>query len=457
MSRWRRLAVAAILAALFSSNPLCPRTGLQESFKALNPEWAASGDPCWDTLRIKAWIKKSQGSDAPWITCKKVFIKTTWEIQESVRHHLGTNKIDTAFTCSYPGYLNRSYDQKRRAALDDFYIGSFPVNADIQISRLAAEIVAIHETRKQTKAFKVGPADILFDTDMPGGLGMRWRRDLLNWEFWVAGPPFGLHDDLIQRPYVTVAGMGLLRDYAVVFEPQVVNFPDWEEIRPFVERQEIWRRTIPLSKHEVNSIGEIMDRKGRVTVEVDFAEQEREEWQVTVSGSERNAIDELLPGPKIKGLAGPSLPLNVRFDWILEGRFEVIRRKGVRSYETGRIVRYAQVPQILGPSPDIYRCELAPVDGFKTWEQTGAIADMYLEGSVQEDAVKLKWFHHRAKARVLAWPKKPSGQTPIQKIFGSDQFTDAVSAMSVPLRDGASAKGGIGDWLAFTITLTKIR
>lgn len=78
-------------------------------------------------------------------------------------------------------------------------------------------------------------------------------------------------------------------------------------------------------------------------------------------------------------------------------------------------------------------------------------------GSSATPKSRFKWFHHRAKARVFAWPIKPSGQTPIQKFFGSDQFTDAVSAMSVPLRDGASAKGGIGDWLAFTITLTKIR
>ena len=142
-------------------------------------------------------MKKSYGSDAPWITCKKVFIKTIWELHETIGHHLGTNKIDAAFTCSYPGYFSRNYDQKNRAVLDDLTIGSFPVNADIQISRLAAEIVAMHETSKQTKVFKVGPADILYDTDEPGGLGMKWRRDLLDWQFGVTGPPFGLVAGLI--------------------------------------------------------------------------------------------------------------------------------------------------------------------------------------------------------------------------------------------------------------------
>ena len=149
--------------------------------------------------------------------------------------------------------------------------------------------------------------------------------------------------------------------------------------------------------------------------------------------------------------------MNVRFDWTLEGRFEVIKRKGVRSYDTGRIVRYVQVPEILGPSPDVYRCELAHAEGVKTWEQTGAIAGMFLEGAVQGESVKLKWFHHRAKAGVFAWPKKASGQAPIRKIFGGDQFTDAVGAMPIPLRDGASVKGGQGDWLTFTITISKIR
>jgi hypothetical protein len=79
----------------------------------------------------------------------------------------------------------------------------------------------------------------------------------------------------------------------------------------------------------------------------------------------------------------------------------------------------------------------AAAEGVKIWEQTGAIAGMFLEGAVQSDAVKLKWFHHRAKARAYAWPKKSSGQAPIQKIFGGDQFTDAASAMPSPCGTGS--------------------
>lgn len=457
MSRALRLAVAALLGAFLTTIPASTGPVFQASFKKLNPEWAASGDPCWNIKENKAWIKAKYGSDAPWITCKKVFIRTRWEIRESILHHLGTNKVDAAFTCAFPGYLNRNYDQRNRAQVDDILIESFPVGAKIEISRLAAEIVTLHETRKQVKVFQVGPMDVLFNTDEPGGLGVKWRRDLLDWSFYVAGPPFGLREDLIQKPYETVQGTGLLADYNVVFEPQVVNFPTWEDIRPFVERQDVWRRTIPITRHEVDLLGFVRDLKGRVTVEVDFAEQEREEWRVTVTGSERDAIDALLPGPKVKGREGPGLPLNVRFDWTLEGRFEVVKRKNVRSYDTGTIIRYIQVPEILGPSPDVYKCELTHVDGVKTWEQTGAIAGMDLDGAVQGDAIKLKWFHHRARARVFAWQKKSSGQPPIQKSFGSDQFIDAVGAISIPLRDGASVKGGLGDWMTFTITLTKVR
>jgi hypothetical protein len=449
--------VASLLATILLVGSVGPRSDSQAQFKKLNPEWAASGDPCWDTARIKAWIKTNHGSDAPWITCKKVFIKTSWEIRESVSHHMGVNKVDAAFACSIPGYLSRNYDQKKRSELSDFYIGSFPVNADIEILRLSAEIIAFNQMSKRTKVFRVGPSDILYDRDEPGGLGMKWRRDLLDWQFWVAGPPFGLPDGFIPSPYTTVAGYSLLQDYGVVFEPQVVNFPSWEEIRPAVEKQDVWRRTIPISRHETNLLGEVRDLKGRVTVEVDFAEQEREEWRVTVAGSERDAADALLPGPKIDGRPGPDLPLNVRFDWTMEGKFEILKRKGVRTYDTGLIVRYVQSPSILGPPPDVYRCELAAVNGVKTWEQTGAVAGMYLEGAVQGEAVKLKWFPLAARARVIAIPKKTSGAAAIQKVFGSDQFTDAVGAMSVPLRDGASVKGGLGDRLEFTITLSKVR
>ena len=70
----------------------------------------------------------------------------------------------------------------------------------------------------------------------------------------------------------------------------------------------------------------------------------------------------------------------------------------------------------------------------------------------------MTWPNHPAEVCVSCAPKKDAKHLKLfRRQFKAGDFIDSVNAERLPLKDGAVVNGSEGDWLAYSITLKKIK
>jgi hypothetical protein len=457
MSKTVRMVLLGATLALMTLSASAPQ---ERPHMTADPEWLKSGNPCWPTERQKKQWKAVTGSEASHLKCYPVRVNMTWDFEEIFHHHggLGDDRFLVTLWESFGGYFQVTHDpQKRDRVLDYFIFGPAPCcpgKVDFLTTRLHASILGSAPKGFSGSIFKFFEADagqIVPSSINPGSFGLKWGRDGLDNLIEMGGPNFHFIGKFMEKPFQWAFSPTVMQtdNYRV---RELGHSPSWDEIRPFFEKQEVWQKESPLENvMDLAILNESYELHGKVTAQVDFAEQQTEEWLISVTGRERDPLGTSLeykaPGKSVK-----SLPLNVDFDWLLEGKFTIKKRKGVRSFENGVIDKADQTPRLLFDAPDLFRCDFTACGGNKP-----SLAGFALFGKLQGQTVNVQWPASSAEACVVCIPKGSSGnKVAIRKKFGTSEFAKRISQEWIPLRDGAVKSGGVQDWMTYRITLTKL-
>jgi len=188
-----------------------------------------------------------------------------------------------------------------------------------------------------------------------------------------------------------------------------------------------------------------------------------EEWFVTVKGLEKDAFQPPIKNAALKPPA-TELDLLMTFDWSLIGRFYISGGKTSPTYYEGMVFSASYEPKLYFDFQDLYRCFFLPSCGNQAGEMsTAGVRDIGLTGKplagqVTGGGVKLTWPEYFPKECVHCKPKKMYlGNVFVARTFGTMEFLAKISTEILPLKDGATVKGNIKDWLTYTIVMTKAK
>jgi hypothetical protein len=285
----RGILLGTIWVALFLASGPHP-VPAQESEESA---WLKSGDPCRPTKQHIKQLEAVGGAKVDYIKCRPVRISLTWDFDETYHHHsnLGDDRFGVGLTVSFPGYIQIAYNQMNRRQVDDVAIRGpapcCPGEAEFLPTRLEASILGAAPGARgdKLKFFQAGAPEITYRRAAAGGLSLVWRRDGLNNQLGIVGPRFGLAKDVIPKPYQWKFAPTVMQSDEYRVKKVRDESPSWDEIRPFFDKEDVWRREYPLDdRQNLPGTAEFYAIHGRVAVQVDFAALEREEWLVTVEG-----------------------------------------------------------------------------------------------------------------------------------------------------------------------------
>ena len=456
---WVLISVVLFVAAF--SLPAHVRLGQEDEEAA----WLKSGDPCFPTKQKKAFIKM----DMSYITCIPISIKLNWDVEETYQRtgRYGTDRVKLKLEESYPGYLELIYNQKNRTQLESYEIrgpspccpGNVTAGLDINASFL---VCGYGPSGTECRPYSTSrPMDFVVTPRTDSFFGIYWCRDAVSsagsFESSTLGPIEGLVNEplSIQGDVFEQCSSG----FSVLLRHN--DLPTWEDIKEGLESGEFRKefsfhdRTFYPRANHVHAV------EGKVLLSIQSG-VEYENWLVNVEGWE---IDKMRPPITYKAMSQPEkkLPIQVTFDWKLQGKFRLVKIKKSKTYESGTITQAALTPTIVFNSPDLYRCYIASSKGEKTPYKILSLLDCVLEGKLSGNFVQLTWPPYPSEAYVICTPQKTYlGKVPYQQQFGSEDFMFMLSRERLPLKDGAIVTGGLRgatelkDWLQYKITLKKI-
>ncbi len=454
-------AFALIVLTVVASGPVPG----QDSREA---EWIKSGDPCWPTQQLKAQIKAMTGITADYLKCKPVRITMEWDIDEVFHHHsgLGDDRLRAKVRTSFRGNIQTTLNQQKRSQVDDYAVHSpapcCPGIAAVEPISLQASILGYKPKGFSGQEFKMfelsGGAEILTRTDKPGFFGIRWRRDGFDRKTEMSGPWIKLAKGSIPKPYSFGTSVWIMDSHNYHLD-KPVEPPSWDELKPYYDKQDIWRKDYTFEDRTdfpgPGSLSEYYAIRGTVKVEVDFAEEETEDWLLSVEGKETDTTPSIL-GPLDAGAKLKPGPLSVEFNWSLAAKVTTRKRKGTRTFLEAIVTRFVQTPNLIYQAGDPYRYDLVPCQGQDTSAQASKMVGMALSGDIQGDTLGIKWPFLPARACVRGTRLKSSGGPAApRKELGSQEFTERVSGERLPLRDGAAKTGSIKGLATYKITLKK--
>jgi hypothetical protein len=197
--------------------------------------------------------------------------------------------------------------------------------------------------------------------------------------------------------------------------------------------------------------------QGTVTVKIAFGPVKEERWRVMVKGQEKDNRKGDFVYKDQKGQAG-KIPVCAYFDLNLVGEFVIRKIKDDWSYKEGRVTKAESVISFTQIPADLYHCT------FKECAELQGIPSMVgnvLQGTLQAKKIKLAWAEvttPRTSVCVFCKPKKSFlSKIPYKQEFGSAELVYNLNKEVLPLQNGWTASRKVGDFLTYTITLTKIQ
>lgn len=426
--------------------------------------WVKSGDPCFPMKQEKRWLKKTYKVSADHLSCIPLQITVTWKLTESYRHHgkYGVDRAQLELEEKFDGFLRLQRAQKKPRQVVRFQIhGPAPCcPGKISSELLAAQATVLGCTRfgEECTRFTTDGTAIPFTVDP--------QRNKCNFIWDAVGADtkgeggsavVRLAPGVVKRPYLSRSGvLNTLKGQTFTFRVKGPDSFTWAEIKQGLESGEV-TKVFPLNDKTVYpGVNETHALTGTVTVKLEFGEQEDEHWQVTVTASERT-----MGGPPIK-VRPPNkkyirMPVRVKFDWALRGKFIIKRSKQTWSYKSGAIASAAMTSKVLLPRWDLYQC-FTPKCKNKPPDPVSGLAGASLHGKRVSGGLRLAWPNYRAEACVMCMPMR----TYMKKIiyrhrFGSGEMMFALSKLVMPLKDGWSKKIKVGKFMTYTITLRKLK
>jgi len=81
----------------------------------------------------------------------------------------------------------------------------------------------------------------------------------------------------------------------------------------------------------------------------------------------------------------------------------------------------------------------------------------YIDSIITDSSIRLTWPTHFPAACVLCNPRVSYiKKAPYREQFGTKEFTQRISQETLPLRDGYTVSGEVGNWMHYKITMTKL-
>jgi len=188
-----------------------------------------------------------------------------------------------------------------------------------------------------------------------------------------------------------------------------------------------------------------------------------EEWRVQVTGLEKDILQPPITNSALKP-PNTELPLMTSFAWNLTGMFYIAGGKTSPAYYEGIVFSANYTASIYFDFQDLYKCFFIPCGSQA--EPMSAIGQRFLPelsgkpiaGKVSAGSVRLTWPEYFPKECVRCKPIKTYlGQAFVTRTFGTKEFLFNVSGETLPLKDGATVKGSVKDWLSYTILLRKAK
>jgi hypothetical protein len=176
-------------------------------------------------------------------------------------------------------------------------------------------------------------------------------------------------------------------------------------------------------------------------------------WRVNVVGEETDNHQPYIKNKKLRN-DSKELPIAVQFKWKLIGEFTVIGRGGNRSFLNGMVFS-ANVDNVwIFDHGDLYKCQS---EDCKEDKKAADLVGQSLGGTVSGNKVRIKWPEFFPVECIWCRPIKVYlGGLPYRAKFGTKEFMDRISREDLPLSDGNVVRGGVQDWMKYTITLKKV-
>jgi hypothetical protein len=451
-----------------------------------------SDDPCYKIKQMKKAILKSAdykktvgNKDPSYIQCTPLTVNLTWKLTDSIVHSYGKDTIDFELQEEYPAYLMLHYgwfDKLQRKELQRFEImgpepcwAPCPGRAKAELS-LEGQAVICMDYYQNCKPSVVSLTDLSYEVSPSD-------EENQNAFLWIKGEEGNTSGSISSsqmraKPGAKPKGRGVVAatghfwnngQYRIELNGSGINTnelhrlsmkSDWtfEEIFDGL-RTGVLTKVLQIHVTEPGLLPQapVYSLQGTVTVKIAFGPVKEERWRVMVKGQEKDNRKGDFVYKDQKGQAG-KIPVCAYFDLNLVGEFVIRKVKDDWSYKEGRVTKAESVISFTQIPPDLYHCT------FKECAELQGIPSMVgnvLQGTLQAKKIKLAWAEvttPRTSVCVFCKPKKSFlSKIPYKQEFGSSELVYNLNKEVLPLQNGWTASRKVGDFLTYTITLTKIQ
>lgn len=422
--------------------------------------WAESGDPCFPVKQMKKYWREHYNREANFLQCVPLQVIVEWDIEENYMRSpsIGNDRVKLLLREEFPAYLELTYDPENLKRLEAFNIlgpsPCCPGPVDASLLRIDASMLACYSGGSNCRMFTSSdPLQFQVIPQTDNFFGFTWREDIGSRSGGFGSSLIQLSRDALLRSMNTRRGIGGFQHDAnfrikVYGEDSIA----WDEIQTGLKEGEFFR-VFPIDIKSTLLANNFYSQEGKAVVTMQFGEEELETWRIRVEGWEKDTTQ---PPIEYQDPSGElrNIPLVVDFKWLLEGEFLVGKRKQARNYKEGHVTQAGLIPGLIYGDRELYRCEF--VDCQNQIDIT-TLEGAYIDGTITDSSVRLTWPTHFPATCALCTPRVSYiKKTPYREQFGTKEFTRRISEENLPLRDGYTVSGGIGNWLYYKITLTRL-
>lgn len=454
-SRWQVLASALAAATLVFSLQSSPGARPQAGFN--EDAWLKSGDPCYPTKQNKKLIE-GYGADSSYMSCVPLTVEVRWDVQEVFHHHggLGTSRANYSLIDKYPAYLELVYKSAKSTEVSSFHIQApapcCPGSVETELERGDVVLITCNTSGRGCKPFASN--DTLYfklEKVTDTAMGLKWDENEGAYANFHSSR-IQFNSDAVTEPYRAVNGLEVLDSVSnnIDFHGEPGFTPadiarlvkDGEVQEVFTDKQDILNVGLPVSGgHTV-----------KATVKLIFA-SDWEKWRVTLQGWSKDDIRSDIKYTK-SGVE-QLLPVQMEFDWAMEGEFLIRNPKKNPVFDSGKVTKAALLPRLIFQGGDLFKCDVRNCD---TTYDIAKLAGALLSGSVSGKTVTLSWPQYDPAQCVLCRGKRVATEkVTYREKFSTSDFMRLVSKQPLTLKDGFTVSGKPYGWMSYTLGLKKIK
>jgi len=453
--RWPVLAAALAAATLLVALRTSPGARLLDD--PAQDAWLKSGDPCYPTKQNKKYIE-SMGADSSYMLCVPLAVEVFYEVQEVYHHHsgLGTSHANYSIRDKYPAYLELVYKSAKSKELASFHIqGPAPCcPGSIETSLEDADVVLVTCAPHGRSCKPFASNDLLhFSLEKPDdtAMGLTWNEgEGAHANFHSSRAQF--NSAAVPKPYESIGGLQVLGGETQLMDGRGEPGFTPEDIYRLIQDGQIQEVFTDKQATTASGLPESGSQSVKATVKLMFT-SDWEKWRVTVQGWEEDTIR-----PDIRYTQSgveKTLPIQMEFDWTLEGEFIIRNPKKNPTFDSGKVTKAGLTPRLVFQGATLYKCT------FRTCDDTYDISKLpgaILSGSVSGKSLTLTWPKYSPSQCVFCTPLKLFlGKKAYRQNFGSQEFMRVISGQNLVLQNGYSTTGKYHDWMTYTISLKKIQ